>query len=149
MIASVDHAIEDGMSQDDAEREALIVRRGFSIFVCLNRYPYSSGHLLVVPYDHTDSLAKLPVETAHELILAAQTIDSVLRATYRPDGLNFGLNLGEAAGAGVASHLHLHALPRWSGDTNFMTSVAETRILPETLEVTWQRLRRAFAERTG
>lgn len=146
MIASVDYAIEHGMAAVEAEREALIFHRGERVFLCLNRYPYSSGHLMVVPYEHTDSLARLPVETAHELIVAAQTIDSILRAVYRPDGLNFGLNLGEAAGAGVASHLHLHGLPRWSGDTNFMTAIAETRILPEALEDTWKKMREAFLE---
>ena len=100
--------------------------------------------MLVVPYEHVGSLADVSVATAHELITTAQTIDSVLRDVYRPDGLNFGLNLGEAAGAGVASHLHVHALPRWSGDTNFMTAISETRILPETLETTWQKLREAL-----
>ena len=144
MLAAVDYAIERGMAPVDAEREALIVARGVTHFVCLNRYPYSSGHVLVVPYEHTDSLAKLSTEAAHELMTFAQTIETVLRNTYKPDGLNLGLNLGEAAGAGVAGHLHLHALPRWSGDTNFMSAIAETRLLPETLEMTWQKLREAM-----
>jgi ATP adenylyltransferase len=144
MIAAVDYAVEHGMATCDAERAALIVHRGSRTFLCLNRYPYSNGHVLIVPYDHTDSLARLPTETAHELIACAQNVDTTLRTVYRPDGLNFGLNLGEAAGAGVAGHLHMHALPRWSGDTNFMTVTAETRILPETLETTWQKLRGLF-----
>jgi ATP adenylyltransferase len=99
---------------------------------------------MVVPYLHTGSLAKLPAETAQEMIGTAQRVETALRAVYRPDGLNLGMNLGEAAGAGVAEHIHLHALPRWYGDTNFMTVTAETRVLPETLDVTWERLRAAL-----
>jgi ATP adenylyltransferase len=99
-----------------------------------------------MPYAHLDRLALLPAETAHELIELAQQTEQALERLYRPDGLNFGINLGKAAGAGVAGHLHLHALPRWSGDTNFMTSIAETRILPEDLPTTWKRLRATFAE---
>lgn len=144
MIAAVDFATAHGMHQAEAEHEALIVHRGRKVFLCLNRYPYSTGHVLIVPYEHCDSLARLPTETAQELIATAQRVDSILHTVYRPDGLNFGLNLGQAAGAGIASHLHLHALPRWSGDTNFMTVTAETRILPETLATTWRRLREAL-----
>ncbi len=145
LIGAVDYAVAQGMERVDANREALIVHRGTRSFLCLNRFPYSTGHVLVVPYQHCDSLSGLPAETAQEMMGCAQRVDAVLREVYRPDGLNFGLNLGEAAGAGVASHLHLHAMPRWSGDTNFMTVVAETRILPETLDVTWKRLSDAFA----
>jgi len=98
----------------------------------------------VIPYRHTDSLAGLESATAMEMMALAQRTETCLRGVYRPDGLNFGLNLGESAGAGVADHIHLHALPRWSGDTNFMTVIAETRVLPETLEITWSKLRVAF-----
>jgi len=141
MIHAVDYAVANGMAREEAEREALIVSRGATTFLCLNRYPYSTGHVMVVPYAHTDSLASLAPETAQEMMATAQRVEAMLRSVYRPQGLNFGLNLGEAAGAGVAAHLHLHALPRWSGDTNFMTVTAETRVLPEMLETTWQRLR--------
>lgn len=144
LIASVDYAIEHGMSVDEAERHGHIVTRGKFHYIALNAFPYTSGHVMVVPYLHTDALAKLDVESAHELITMAQQTERAIRATYRPDGLNFGLNLGEAAGAGVAAHLHLHGLPRWVGDNNFMPVLAETRILPEDLDVTWQRLRQAF-----
>jgi ATP adenylyltransferase len=112
--------------------------------VCLNAYPYSTGHVLISPYRHLDSLASLSRDEACELILVAQRAEVVLRQVYRPGGLNIGLNLGEAAGAGIAGHLHLHALPRWLGDTNFMTVTGETRVLPEALDVTWAKLRNAF-----
>jgi ATP adenylyltransferase len=144
MIAAVDYAIAQGMAQETAERAANIVFRGRSCFVCLNAYPYSTGHVLIVPYQHLDSLAALPAAAAGELIELAQRSETALREAYHPDGLNMGLNLGEAAGAGIADHLHLHALPRWSGDTNFMTVTAETRVLPEALDVTWSKLRAAF-----
>ena len=146
LIASVDYAIANGMSTDEAEAAGSIVYRGEHCFVCLNIYPYTSGHVMVMPYAHLDRLALLPVAAAHELIDLAQRTEQALEKLYRPQGFNFGMNLGQAAGAGVAGHLHLHALPRWTGDTNFMTTVAETRILPEELETTWKRMRAAFAE---
>lgn len=144
MIAAVDYAIAQGMARDDAEQAAHIVYRGVHCFVCLNAYPYSTGHVLISPYRHLDSLASLPADAAHELIHLAQRTEVVLRQVYRPGGLNIGLNLGDAAGAGIAGHLHLHALPRWIGDTNFMTVTGETRVLPEELDVTWIKLRVAF-----
>ena len=144
MIAAVDHAVDTGMSREVAEKAAYIVSRGETCFVCLNAFPYSTGHVMVIPYRHTDSLAGLESATAMEMMTLAQRTETCLRQVYRPDGLNFGLNLGESAGAGVADHIHLHALPRWSGDTNFMTVIAETRVLPETLEITWSKLRAAF-----
>ena len=148
MIAAVEYAINSGSDPSTAEQAAFILHRGTTCFTCLNAFPYSSGHLLIVPYRHVDSLAALINDEAHELIDLAQQMESVLRETYHPDGLNFGLNLGESAGAGVANHIHLHGLPRWSGDTNFMTVTAETRVLPETLDVTWKRLRSAFNKAT-
>jgi ATP adenylyltransferase len=145
MIHATDYAIAQGMTQEAAERESLIVSRGPTTYLCLNRYPYATGHVLIVPYAHTDSLTSLAPEVAQEIMSTAQRVEAILRKVYNPHGLNFGLNLGEAAGAGVAAHLHMHALPRWSGDTNFMTVTAETRVLPETLETTWTRLREAIA----
>jgi ATP adenylyltransferase len=144
LAASVQWAIGTGMPREEAERAALIVETGKNCFVCLNRYPYSSGHVMVVPYAHLQSFAALPAETATELTFTAQRVETGLRSIYHPDGLNLGLNLGEAAGAGVAEHLHLHVLPRWKGDTNFMTTVADTRILPEELPVTWEKLRKTL-----
>ena len=145
------HSVEWGIAQADgvaepSERAGLVVARLKHCFICLNAFPYSSGHVLLVPYRHTDSLAKLEPAEAGELMETAQKMEQVLRAAYRPDGVNLGLNLGEAAGAGVAQHLHIHMLPRWFGDTNFMTVVAETRVLPEILAVTWKRIREAFLD---
>lgn len=144
LLASVDHAIANGMAADEAERAAGLVFRGVECFVCLNAYPYTSGHVMAIPHKHEASLAALPVATAHELIDLAQKTERVLTALYSPHGINFGMNLGQAAGAGVAGHLHLHALPRWIGDTNFMTTVAETRVMPEDLDITWGRMRAGF-----
>jgi ATP adenylyltransferase len=148
MIAATDYAIARGMAKEVAEQASHILHRGPHCFVCLNAYPYATGHVLILPYRHVDSLAALPAESAQEMILTAQRIESSLRQIYHPDGLNLGMNLGESAGAGVADHIHLHALPRWSGDTNFMTVLSETRVLPETLDITWAKLRKAFATST-
>jgi ATP adenylyltransferase len=126
--------------------ERLVVYRGTHNLVLLNRYPYTSGHLMVVPHAHVATLQDLTDETLVELIRLARLAEKHLRTVYRPDGLNIGLNIGRSAGAGIANHLHLHALPRWTGDTNFMTAIGETRILPEELEVTWERMRAAFRE---
>ncbi len=145
LLASTDYAIAQGMAVEEAERAALLVCRGERVFVCLNRFPYNSGHVMVVPYAHEASLAGLPAETANEVMAWGQRAERALGATYRPDGYNLGLNLGAAAGAGVAGHLHLHAVPRWVGDTSFLSTLGETRTLPEALTVTWERLRAAFA----
>lgn len=146
LLAAVDYAILHGMSRDDAESAAYIVHRGQHCFLALNAFPYTSGHVMILPYAHYDRLARLPSETAHEIMDLAQKTETLLDRLYHPQGFNFGLNLGQAAGAGVAGHLHLHALPRWVGDTNFMTAIAETRVVPEDLHATWKRLRQAFRE---
>lgn len=148
MIAAVDFAVLSGASRGEAEQAAHIVHRGPGCFICLNAFPYTTGHVLILPYRHTSSLAALDAAEASEIIGLAQSTETALRSVYTPDGINFGLNLGEAAGAGVANHIHMHGLPRWSGDTNFMTVAAETRVLPESLDITWKKLRRAFAEAT-
>ena len=124
--------------------QALIVFRGAKNFVILNRYPYTSGHVMVVPYQHTADLPATDPETLAEMMVLAQRVQLALEKTYHPQGYNLGMNLGRAAGAGVTGHLHLHVLPRWSGDTNFMTSVAETRVMPETLQLSWKRLTDAW-----
>ncbi len=146
LIASIDYAIDHGMSPDLAEAAGGLVFRGETCFICLNAYPYTSGHVMIMPYAHLDRLSMLPKPTSHELIDLAQHTERVLNHVYSPHGFNFGLNVGKAAGAGVAQHLHLHAMPRWTGDTNFMTTVAETRVLPENLESTWKRLRDALKQ---
>ncbi len=145
MLAAVDYAIERGMDRAEAEQAVGLLERGQTAYLVLNAFPYSNGHLMVVPYRHEASLAALPVETAMEITLLLRRAERVLRKIYQPDGLNMGLNLGQSAGAGVAHHLHIHALPRWSGDTNFMTVTGETRVLPEMLSESWQRLRAALA----
>ena len=132
------------MSRASAEKAGGVLLQAEHNFVCLNAYPYTSGHVMVVPYVRLDSLANLATAAAQEMIALAQRMETALRKVYRPDGINLGMNLGQAAGAGVAEHLHLHVLPRWFGDSNFMTATAETRVLPESLEVTWQRLREAL-----
>jgi ATP adenylyltransferase len=126
------------------DRECLVVHRAERNFIILNRYPYTSGHVMVVPHEHVASLEDLPDETLVEMMRLARECEKRLRAVYRPEGLNLGINLGKSAGAGIAGHVHMHVLPRWTGDTNFMTVVGETRVLPEDLEITWERLRGAF-----
>lgn len=132
--------------QASDDRQALVVHRAKRNFVILNRYPYTIGHLMIVPYEHEPNLERLTDATLAELILLARDSEKHLTALYRPDGLNLGMNIGRSAGAGVADHFHLHALPRWTGDANFMTVVSETRVLPEDLATTWERLRAAFRE---
>lgn len=126
------------------DQEANIVHRGKHCFVVLNTYPYTPGHVMVVPYAHLDQLDKLPIQTAHEMMDLCQTMERILRQLYSPDGVNLGMNIGRAAGAGVVGHIHMHVLPRWVGDSNFMTVIAESRTLPETLEMTYQRVKGAF-----
>ncbi len=131
--------------QDAAnDRQHLVIYRAAYNFVILNRFPYTSGHLMIVPYQHASALGDLPEETTVEVMTLARAVERHLKALYRPDGLNMGINLGASAGAGIAGHLHLHALPRWTGDANFMTVIGETRVLPETLDTTWERLSAAF-----
>ncbi len=126
-----------------------MVHRGEHCFVILNRYPYTSGHLMIVPYNHVSKLTSVSAAGASEMMELARRAEQVLEAVYHPEGLNMGMNFGSAAGAGIAQHIHLHMLPRWSGDANFMTTVANTRIIPEALDDTYEKLSRAFAERTA
>ena len=122
----------------------LVVWRGELSYVVMNAYPYASGHVLVLPLRHVGPLAELTEAESAELWSATQRALASIEQAYDPDGLNMGANLGRAAGAGLPGHLHLHALPRWSGDTNFMTTVAETRVMPETLQLSWKRLTDAW-----
>jgi ATP adenylyltransferase len=131
-------------AQASDDRECLVVHRAARSFVILNRFPYTSGHLMIVPYEHAAALEELADETLVELMRLARDSVKHLRAAYRPEGLNLGMNLGRSAGAGIAEHVHLHVLPRWTGDTSFITTVGETRVVPEDLEVAWEKLRRAF-----
>ena len=131
--------------QDQADSaDNLIVYRGKRAYVILNRFPYTSGHLMIVPYAHTDSLEALDNEARAEIMELISKSILVVGEVYRPEGYNAGINLGEAAGAGIKEHLHFHVVPRWLGDTNFMSSLGNTRVLPESLEVTYNRVREAF-----
>ncbi|MGB8253642.1 MAG: HIT domain-containing protein [Anaerolineaceae bacterium] len=122
----------------------LIIQRGKTVFALLNRFPYTTGHIMVVPYKHIPSLDLLDAQTRGELIeLTSHTMD-VLKRVYKPDGFNVGANIGTAAGAGVAGHVHIHIVARWVGDTNFMSTLGETRVLPEELSTTYQRIRSAW-----
>ena len=137
----------EAQKEDDAK--ALIVHRGQHCFVILNAYPYTPGHVMIVPYAHLDELQKLPSDAANEMIALSQRMEAVLRELYHPDGINLGMNIGKAAGAGIAGHIHMHVLPRWVADGNFMSVVGETRILPETLDVTWKRMREAMKKESA
>jgi len=127
-----------------SDEEARIVHRGQHCFVVLNAFPYTSGHVMIVPYEHLDQLQKLSPEASQEMMGLCQKTEGVLRDVYGPEGVNLGMNIGKAAGAGIAGHIHMHALPRWLADANFMTVVGETRVLPESLDQTWNRLHTAF-----
>ena len=129
------------------DEKAHIVYRGKHCFVVLNAFPYTPGHVMIVPYQHLDELRKLPQEAANEMMALSQRMESVLRELYHPDGINLGMNIGKAAGAGIAGHIHMHVLPRWVADANFLSVVGETRILPETLDQTWKRMSEALAKR--
>ncbi|GIX47978.1 MAG: hydrolase [Candidatus Tectimicrobiota bacterium] len=126
--------------REQRDAENLILWRGQTTFVMLNRYPYNNGHLMVVPVAHVPSLSALPGPQRAELIDLTATCEAVLQQALRPHGFNIGLNLGSAAGAGVAEHLHVHVVPRWQGDTNYMTVVGEVRVIPQHLEATYQQL---------
>jgi ATP adenylyltransferase len=142
--ANVDGCLFCGLHRLPDE-EGLIVHRGTGVYAILNRYPYSSGHLMVTPYAHRASLAEMTAPERAELLEVAAVAERILAAEYRCHGLNVGLNLGKSAGAGVPGHAHLHVVPRWEGDTNFLTVVAGTRTLPEDLAVTRGRLAAGFA----
>ena len=121
-----------------------VVHRGTSNLIVLNRYPYTTGHLMVVPFEHVGDLDAVSKTTSNELMDLTKRAQTALRQAYKPEGLNIGMNIGRAAGAGIADHVHIHVLPRWVGDTNFMTSVADMRVLPEDLDTTYQKLRGKF-----
>jgi ATP adenylyltransferase len=127
---------------DDAQ--AFILQRAEKNYVILNRFPYTTGHLMIVPYAHVPDLVACDGATLGEMMLLARRTQRALATAYRPEGFNLGMNLGRCAGAGVAGHLHLHVLPRWSGDTNFMTVTGETRVQPEDLTVTFEKLSHAL-----
>lgn len=128
------------IAADTDDKSNYVLLRAERNFVLLNRYPYSSGHLMIAPYAHVATLEEAEPATLEEMMRLAQRAEAALRAIYHPGGINVGINIGKAAGAGVAGHVHMHVLPRWVGDTSFMTSVGETLVLPEDLDTTWEKL---------
>ena len=126
------------------DENTLVVYRGEHCFVILNRYPYTSGHLMVAPNTHVSRLTAISEEAAQEMMRLVRTAETAIERAYTPDGFNLGMNLGEAAGAGIEQHIHMHVLPRWRGDANFMTSIGSTRIIPEDLSETYRKLSAEF-----
>lgn len=135
----------DALERQDGV-ENLIAFRGKSAFVILNRYPYTSGHLMVVPFDHKPSMEMLAIDTCNEIMVLLNASIKVLRMVYKPEGFNIGTNIGDVAGAGVASHVHFHVVPRWAGDTNFITTTGMVRVIPEELDQTYTRISAAWSE---
>ncbi len=131
-------------SAETRDQENLIVHRAEHNFILLNLFPYTSGHLMIAPYQHVSLLESATDAALQEMMLLAKAAQRNLAAIYKPHGFNLGMNLGESAGAGIAGHIHLHVLPRWTGDANFMSTVGETRVLPEALETTYEKIARAF-----
>lgn len=143
------HTKENGCVFCNAQAQAdgaenLIALRGKNAYVILNRFPYTSGHVMVIPFKHAPNLEELDPETRAEMMELTSRCTTILRKIYRTQSFNVGVNIGEAAGAGVLGHVHIHVVPRWAGDTNFMSSVGATRVLPEALEDTYTRIRKAF-----
>jgi len=135
----------NALAKPDDDQNLVVLRRARA-FVILNKYPYTSGHLMVAPFAHQASLELLDAATRAELMELVSECLVVLRKVYQPQGFNVGANIGGAAGAGVPGHVHIHIVPRWNGDTNFMSTVGETRVLPEALEATYQRILAAFQQ---
>jgi len=126
--------------EENNDQGNLILYRGKNTFIIMNRYPYTTGHLMIVPYVHTANMDSLASEIRAEMMEMVNDAINKLKIVYKPDGINVGINLGSAAGAGIAEHMHIHIVPRWNGDTNFMSTVGEARVLPESLESTYSRL---------
>ena len=151
-IASSDAANADGSGcvfcklRDDPDKDEanFVIHRASHNFVVLNLYPYISGHLLIVPYEHVGELDAATKETTDELMDLTKRSQTALRDAYQPTGFNVGVNLGSSAGAGIVDHIHVHILPRWVGDTNFMSTVGDTRVIPEDLSTTYEKLRTRF-----
>jgi ATP adenylyltransferase len=133
-------------AEGKADRENLVLLRGERAFLILNRYPYNNGHFMSVPYDHVSSLEDLDAPTLTEMMLLLNRGMAALRATMHPDGFNIGANLGHAAGAGIAGHVHIHAVPRWAGDTNFMPVIGDMRVVPQTWMQTYDLLEAALKQ---
>ncbi len=133
-------------AESESDRENLVLLRGERAFLILNRFPYNNGHFMAVPYDHVPSLEDLDAPTLTEMMLLLNRGMAALRAVMRPDGFNIGANLGTCAGAGIEYHVHIHAVPRWTGDTNFMPIIGDMRVVPQTWQQTYDQLRAALED---
>ncbi len=138
-----DHCVFCDKVDADDEKEFVVFRSTY-VYVTLNLYPYNTGHMLVVPYQHVAEIGDVPQETLADLMVTAQQAVAALQTVYHPEGFNMGINLGSSAGAGIAEHLHMHIVPRWPGDTNYMTVIGQTRIIPDLLTDTYHQLRDAW-----
>lgn len=134
---------------EEKDAENLLVHRGRHAAIIMNLYPYNTGHLMVIPYQHVSSTEELDRDTLMEMMELVNLCIRILRRTMRPDGFNVGINIGRAAGAGIAEHVHIHIVPRWTGDSNFLTILGQTRVIPELLEDTYRRLVAALQEELG
>jgi ATP adenylyltransferase len=134
-------------ASDSDDKKNYILLRAERNFIVLNLYPYTTGHLMIAPYAHASTLEGSDPATLEEMMRLAQRAEAALRSVYHPGGFNVGINIGQCAGAGIPGHLHMHVLPRWAGDVSFMTTVAETRVLPEELDTTYQKLSTALNQR--
>ncbi|MCE5312953.1 MAG: HIT domain-containing protein [Nitrospiraceae bacterium] len=132
----------------DEDRDKLVLYRGKEAFVIMNKYPYNNGHLMVVPYVHASALDELPASTHDEMMQLTSFCTVCLKKAFRPEGFNIGINLGSAAGAGIKEHLHIHIVPRWAGDTNFMTVLGEVRVIPEHILDTYDKLHPLFNKKS-
>jgi ATP adenylyltransferase len=126
------------------DEQNLIVKRGKLAYILMNLYPYNNGHLMIAPYRHIAKLSSLDDDELFELMKLAQLSEKVLEKVYHPDGFNMGINIGKVAGAGINDHLHLHIVPRWDGDTNFLAAIGETKVIPESIEDAYKKLKNAF-----
>ena len=137
------------LARDDDDRANLILCRGSRAYVLMNRFPYNNGHLMIVPYRHCADLDQVSADDSLEIMREAQRATRILHQAFGAEGFNVGLNLGKAAGAGIAEHLHMHVVPRWVGDTNFMPVLADTRVMPDYLEATYAKLVPFFRSEKG
>jgi diadenosine tetraphosphate (Ap4A) HIT family hydrolase len=138
-----EHCLFERLAAEDPDA-AMVLARNDHAFVVMNAYPYNSGHLMVAPLEHRPTLAALSRAEGAAVMALVQDANVAIERAYRPDGINVGVNIGRAGGAGIPGHVHVHALPRWNGDTNFMTTVAETRVLPESLSASWAKLKASW-----
>jgi ATP adenylyltransferase len=141
-----EHCIFCDKPRENRDEENLILYRGRSHFIILNAFPYNNGHMMVVPYRHTAGLAGWSEEEQREFVQLSELAVELLRRAMRPDGFNLGINMGQVAGAGIADHIHMHIVPRWNGDTNFMPVLSEARVISEHLQATFQKLKAALQE---